>query len=145
MISARQNGARTLKFNCSFDLELGYGDELGLCLSSEHLLHSEYGLGFWGNGRCTSRISSFFGACKCESALRIGYQPTRFWVITYGFGLCDVVLSSQQDCISLALRGVLSEFRAARTCASYWFDKTLSDPHSKRIDLKIVGGCARRT
>ena len=42
-------------------------------------------------------------------------------------------LSSQQDCISLALRapygtlhserGVLSEFRAARTCASYWFDK----------------------
>ena len=63
-------------------------------------------------------------------------------------------LSSQQDCISLALRGaralgptgryihlrtlhtgryiltyvcergVLSEFRAARTCASYWFDKS---------------------
>ena len=42
-----------------------------------------------------------------------------------------VSLSSQQDCISLALRapygtlhtrGVLSEFRAARTCASYCFD-----------------------
>ena len=51
-------------------------------------------------------------------------------------------LSSQQACISLALRapygracvseascpnferGVLSEFRAARTCASYWFDKS---------------------
>ena len=40
------------------------------------------------------------------------------------------VLSRRQDCISLALRarptvygrGVLSEFRAARTCASYWFD-----------------------
>ena len=43
-------------------------------------------------------------------------------------------LSSQQACISLALRapygtlhrrGVLSEFRAARTCASYWFDKAM--------------------
>ena len=100
-------------------------------------------------------------------------------------------LSSQQDCISLALRaplrdatgyharmarraqhlrcslsersergdnkldnatGDLSEYLAARTCASCWLDKlgqarrtaclTLSDPHSKRIDLIIAGGCA---
>ena len=37
-------------------------------------------------------------------------------------------LSSQQDCISLALceRGVLSEFPAARARGSYWFDKMLT-------------------
>ena len=51
-------------------------------------------------------------------------HPTARWAATSG-------LSSQQDCISLALRapwrdvcerGVLSEYPAARARASYWFD-----------------------
>ena len=47
MISARQIGARTLTFNCS--LGLGFGDGLGLWLSSGHLLllRDGLGLGFW--------------------------------------------------------------------------------------------------
>ena len=74
----------------------------------------------------------------------VGYHPSTIQLLFHvAFGKTPRGLSSQQDCISLALRaplrdatyerGDLSEFLAARTCASCW------------LDNPEIASCARQT
>ena len=84
-----------------------------------------------------------------RAALRAAGQATS------GKHLPESPSSSQQDCISLALRApwrdatcvseafsVLSEYPAARARASYWFDKTV--PRAKCAALHYARGPQRQ-